>query len=121
MSYQQEDCVDFLAMAEFAYNNSIHASTKVSPFFANYAFHPRFSIAIPTTSVNPSAETRAHALHNIHRDLSLELRAVGDHYKDQADQHRLAAPTFAIGDMVWLLRHHIATTRCRAFRLRIVV
>ena len=35
VSYQQEDWVDFLAMAEFAYNNSIHASTKVSPFFAN--------------------------------------------------------------------------------------
>ena len=111
MSYQQEDWVDFLAMAEFAYNNSIHASTKVSPFFANYGFHPRFSISIPATSVNPSAETRARALHDVHRDLSLELRVVGDHYKDQADRHRLAAPTFAIGDMVWLLRRHIATTR----------
>ena len=44
-NYQQEDWVDFLAMAEFAYNNSIHASTKVSPFFANYGFHARFSIS----------------------------------------------------------------------------
>jgi hypothetical protein len=111
VSYQQEDWVDFLAMAEFSYNNSVHASTKVSPFFANYGFHPRFSISIPATSVNPSAETRARALHDVHRDLSLELRAAGDHYKDQADRHRLAAPTFAIGDMVWLLRRHIATTR----------
>ena len=57
MSYQQEDWVDFLAMAEFSYNNSIHASTKVSPFIANYGFHPRFSISIPATSVNPSVET----------------------------------------------------------------
>ena len=73
VSYQQEDWVDFLAMAEFAYNNSIHASTKVSPFFANYGFHPRFNISIPATSVNPSAETHARALHYVRCDISLEL------------------------------------------------
>ena len=111
MSDKQEDWVDFLALAEFAYNNSIHASTKVSPFFANYGFHPRFNISIPANSVNPSAETRARTLHDVHHDISLELCIVGDQYKDQANRHRLAAPTFAVGDMVWLLRRHIATTR----------
>ena len=68
-------------MAEFAYNNSIHASTKVSPFFANYGFHPRFSISIPETSINPSSERRAHTLQDVHRDLSLKLRAAGKKYK----------------------------------------
>ena len=77
VSYQQEDWVDFLAMAEFSYNNSIHASTKVSPFFANYGFHHLSSISLPEISVNPSAERRAHTLQDVHRDLSLELRAVG--------------------------------------------
>ena len=38
------------------------------------------------------------------------LRIVGDQYKDQANRHHLAAPTFAAEDMVWLLRRHIATT-----------
>ena len=28
-------------MAEFAYNNKIHTSMKVTPFYANYGFHPR--------------------------------------------------------------------------------
>ena len=98
-------------MAEFSYNNSIHASTKVSPFFANYGFHPRFSISVPERSINPSAEARAHTLQVVHRDLSLELRAAGKQYKAHADRHRLVAPTFKVGDMVWLLRRHIATTR----------
>jgi hypothetical protein len=111
VSYQQDDWVDLLAMAEFAYNNSIHASTKVSPFFANYGFHPRFSISVPERSINPSAEARAHTLQVVHRDLSLELRAAGKQYKAHADRHRLVAPTFKVGDMVWLLRRHIATTR----------
>ena len=119
MSYQQEDWVDFLALAEFPYNNSIHASTKVSPFFANYGFHPRFNISIPANSVNPLVETRARTLHNVHHDISLELRIVGKQYKDQANRRRLAAPTFAVRDMVWLLRRHIATTRpCTKFGLQ---
>ena len=76
-------------MAEFSYNYSIHASTKVSPFFANYGFHPRLSISIPATLVNPSEETRARTLHDVHCDLSLELRVVGNQYKDKADRYRL--------------------------------
>jgi hypothetical protein len=36
--------------------------TGISPFFANYGFHPRFSFEIPWDSVNPSAEERATRL-----------------------------------------------------------
>ena len=111
VNYQQDDWVDLLPMAEFAYNNTLHSSTGVTPFFANAGFHPRFNISIPTTSVNPSAEERAHLLEDLHRDLSLELNLASDRYKDQADRHRMSAPTFVVGDMVWLLRRHIATTR----------
>ena len=88
-NYQQDDWVNFIAMAEFAYNNSIHASTKVSPFFANYGFHPRFSISIPETSINPSAKRRAYTLQDVHRDLSFELCVVAKKYKSHADGHRL--------------------------------
>ena len=98
-------------MAEFAYINSIHSSTKVFPSLAYYGFHPRFSISTPKTSVNPSAERRAHTLEDLYRDLALEVRAASKQYKAQVDRHRLVAPTFAIGDRIWLLCHHIVTTR----------
>jgi hypothetical protein len=81
ISYQQDDWVDFFPLAEFAYNNSLHASTKVSPFFANYGFHPRFSLSIPASSVNPFAEARARTLQEVHHDLSLELSISSDWYK----------------------------------------
>ena len=114
VSNQQKDWVDFLAMTEFEYNNSIHGSTKVSPFFANYGFHPRFSISIPANSINLLAKMGARTLQDIHRDLSLQLRVASKQYKDHVDRHRLAAPRIAINDMVWLLLRHIATTRLYA-------
>ena len=76
----------------------------------NYGFHPRFSISIPAISVNLPVEMHARTLQDVHHDPSLELRVVGKQCKDQVDLHRLATPTFAVGDMVWLLRRHISTT-----------
>ena len=73
ISYQQDDWIKFLPMAEFAYNITLHTSTSVTPFFTKYGFHPRFSIAIPVGYVNPSAEERAHLMKEVHHDLSLEL------------------------------------------------
>ena len=36
INYRQKQWPDWLGMAEFAYNNKIHAVTKISPFKANY-------------------------------------------------------------------------------------
>jgi len=41
IDHRQEQWLDWLGMAEFAYNNKIHAATKVSPFKANYGQDPR--------------------------------------------------------------------------------
>jgi transposase InsO family protein len=65
MNYQQDDWLDLLSQVEFAYNNTTHASTRISPFFANYSFHPRFSHEIPGDSVNPSADKRATRLRQV--------------------------------------------------------
>ena len=111
LSYQQDDWIDLLPLAEFTYNNTIHGSTGVTPFFGNNGFHPCFSISIPGNSISPSAEARARTLADIHQDLSLELILAGDRYKAQADRHFSATPAFAVGDQVWLLRCHIDTTR----------
>ena len=54
INYQQNDWVDLLPIAEFAYNNSVHSGTTVSPFFANYGHHPRISMTIDREV--PSAE-----------------------------------------------------------------
>ena len=52
-SYQQDDWVDWLGIAEFHYNNLIHDSTHVSPFYANYGFNPSFSFPHLHQSLTP--------------------------------------------------------------------
>ncbi|KAE9234358.1 hypothetical protein PF004_g9395 [Phytophthora fragariae] len=45
----------FLPMAEFALNNSTHASTGLTPFFVNNARHPRVSALLAVRSSNSAA------------------------------------------------------------------
>ena len=40
-NYEQDNWYDLLPLAEYAYNNSATTATQMSPFFANYGFHPR--------------------------------------------------------------------------------
>eukprot|EP00833_Pecoramyces_ruminatium_P006739 jgi/Orpsp1_1/1180771/evm.model.c7180000074587.2 len=39
-AYYHDDWVDWIHLAEFAYNNSVNESTKETPFFINYGFYP---------------------------------------------------------------------------------
>ena len=39
-NYDQDDWAELFPMAEYAYNNSTTSATGMSPFYANYEFHP---------------------------------------------------------------------------------
>ena len=54
-SYQQDNWVDYLALAEFIFNNTLNTSTQQTPFFANVGYHPNFNITITKRSTNSSA------------------------------------------------------------------
>ena len=41
INHRQEQWSNWLGMVEFAYNNKIHAATKILPFKANYGQDPR--------------------------------------------------------------------------------
>ncbi|PRP72842.1 retrotransposable element protein, partial [Planoprotostelium fungivorum] len=53
-SYLQDDWVPLLATAEFAYNNSVHTSTGVTPFFANQRLHPNTGRGSRSVSDDPN-------------------------------------------------------------------
>ena|SRR5277367_3090324 len=72
--YQQGDWHQLLPLAEFVYNNTQNSSTRVSPFFANYDYHPRCSVTVATSgSTKPAAEALVHQLRAIQAELKVNL------------------------------------------------
>jgi hypothetical protein len=111
LSYQQDDWVDYLPLAEFAYNNAFHDGTHTSPFYANYGFHPSFSPSFSRTQSVPAADDLADRLSFIRSELAAELRHAQLTAKAKYDANRAEPPSFEPGDLVMLLRRNLKTTR----------
>jgi RNase H-like domain found in reverse transcriptase/Reverse transcriptase (RNA-dependent DNA polymerase)/Integrase zinc binding domain/Chromo (CHRromatin Organisation MOdifier) domain/Integrase core domain len=116
--YRQDDWNRLLPLAEFTYNNAQHTSTKVSPFFANYGFHPRCTLKVTATtpnstatSSNPAAEEIVAKFKVIHEQIRKDLTDAQTKYKAQYDSKVKELPSFKVGDKVWLSRRNISTTR----------
>jgi RNase H-like domain found in reverse transcriptase/Reverse transcriptase (RNA-dependent DNA polymerase)/Integrase zinc binding domain/Ty3 transposon capsid-like protein/Chromo (CHRromatin Organisation MOdifier) domain len=110
-NYQQNDWCKLLPLAEFAYNNSIQASTKQTPFYANYGLHPCFSPLVDYTSKVPAAESYLRDLHKTHEELKINIRDAQRRYSKYYNKSVKEAPQFKVGDKVWLIRKFIKTSR----------
>ena len=110
-SHQQDDWVDYLPLAKFAFNNLENASTKQTPFYANYGFHPSFDPQISERSSVPAAADLAARLNQIHAELCAELTHAQQLQAQYYDKKWLPAPELKPDQLVWLLRRHIKTTR----------
>ena len=109
VNHEQDDWFDLLPLAEFAYNNAYQESTKMSPFFANYGFHPRFLAEFSPTPV-PAANDFASHLHEVHDRLVENVKKAQDisaRYYDRKHKPIELKP----GDLVWLNSSHLSTTR----------
>jgi hypothetical protein len=93
-SYQQDDWVDYLPLAEFSFNSSENTSTHSTPFYANLGFNPSFEPEITERSTVPTADDLAHRLDHIQAELRAELEFVEMTQAKYYDQHHLPAPKF---------------------------
>jgi len=111
-NYQQSDwAFPHLTLAEFAYNNTINSSTGMTPFFANTGHHPLFDPTLSREPLVPAAEERIRHLQTINEDLQANLRHSQAAYTASANAHRLPAPPLQVGDLVFLDRRNIKTSR----------
>ncbi|MBW0593906.1 hypothetical protein O181_133621 [Austropuccinia psidii MF-1] len=109
VSYHQDDWYTWLPLAEFAYNNAEHSSTKQSPFFTIYGRNPSFdSIHISQDSPAGKLSTKLQSVQQVVKE---ELESAIRRFKKYADRNRAIPPDFQPGDKVWLASKNIKTTR----------
>ena len=121
ISWAQDDWVDWLPLAEFAGNNMVSETTGVSPFFANYGFHPRVGVE-PTTPCPPNlsktqkqeffkATELANRFRAILDTVTALSRQAQDRYEGNANSKRTDAVKYQPGDKVMLNMTNMATGR----------
>ncbi|MBW0547437.1 hypothetical protein O181_087152 [Austropuccinia psidii MF-1] len=109
VSYHQDDWNTWLPLAEFAYNNSYHSSTKQSPFFTVYGRDPQFD-SVHITQDTPAGKLSTK-IQSVQQDVKRELEVSINWFKRYADKSRASPPVFNPGDMVWLSSKNIKSTR----------
>jgi hypothetical protein len=63
-----------LPIAEFCYNNTQLETTKVTPFFANCGYHPRFTPNLGGMGARfPEVSRYISTLNNLHMELLAEI------------------------------------------------
>ena len=109
-SYRQDDWSTFLPMAEFAYNNHEHATTKKTPFYAARGYHPRTMVIHDLDSHAPHAEEIGKRMKKIHDEIHSAIITAQETMKYYYDKKHGDTPEYQVGDKVWLDGKNLKTT-----------
>jgi len=111
VNHEQDDWAGLLPMAEFAYNNSVTTATGLSPFYANYGFHPTATNPAAAHPLNPASKVYAHWMHAVHEKTRESLEEAQDRMRRYSDPKRKDPPVYQVGDLVMLNGRNIQTRR----------
>jgi hypothetical protein len=109
-NYQQDNWSHLLLLVEFAFNNSVSATTGISPFFANKGYHPNLSVHMDRELTSGRAKEFVSNLDDLHTRLRQVISDTQQQYQKYADIRRSAPPNFKIGDNVFVKGEFIRTT-----------
>jgi len=114
VNYLQDNCHDYLFLAEFAGNNQVSNSTTLSPFFANLGYHPHCDFKLDIRVDDPEghqAQTAAERLHRIYEVARSEMWYAQARQQDNTDVRQTPAPAFQPNDFVWVDGRYWQTER----------
>lgn len=112
INYQQTNWSRLLPIAEFAYNNTVHSSTKVTPFFANLGYHPKLTATVPRVSKdNIPLVDRIKAFQDLYAEMKNNIKLALERHARHFDTKVLPQPDFQIGEKVWLDARNLKTNR----------
>jgi len=87
-NYQQDNWLELLPLAEFAYNNAPSATTGVSPFFANKGYHSNLSVYPERDIASSRARDFVIDLDELQSTLKEEIANAQRQYKPSANSCR---------------------------------
>ena len=100
VNHRQNNWAEWLATAEFAFNNKVHTVTKMSLFQVNYGREPRMGFNIRKKGKNEKAEEFVRKMKKRHEEARAVLVKSQEEMKRQADRNRKEAEKYRVGDKV---------------------
>ena len=100
VNHRQNNWSEWLAMAEFAFNNKVHTVTKTSPFQVNYGRKPRIGFDIRKKEKNEKAEEFAREMKERYEEARAALMRLQEKMKRQAGRNRKEAEEHRVGNKV---------------------
>jgi len=124
IDHRQEQWPEWLGMAEFAYNNKTHSSTKMSPFKANYRQNPRIGFKGIKKGKYEGAEKFVEKIKEIQEKAKAVLGKAQEEMKKYADRKRAKVDNYKVEDLVMLstkdLKYQIVGRRTEKLTERFV-
>jgi Integrase zinc binding domain/Chromo (CHRromatin Organisation MOdifier) domain len=102
VDHHQTNWPKWLAIAEFSYNNKFQSSTLMSPFYANYGYHPCMGIEPRRQVKVQSVDDFLKQLKKVQEETEAALHKACNDMTHWADHSRADAPNYKPGDLVWL-------------------
>ena len=102
IDHRQEQWPEWLGMAEFAYNNKAHSSTKTLLFKANYRQDPRMGFEGRKKGKYMGAEKFVEKMREIQEKAKVALGKAQKDMKKYVDRKRTEVEEYKVGDLVML-------------------
>ena len=102
--------MDWLPIAEYAYNDKEHSAMKQTPFYLNYGFHPWKGELQISTGNNQALENFVECLTAACAAAEKSFIATQEKTKGFFDKHRVESCQYKEGDLVWLESTNITST-----------
>jgi len=102
IDHRQEQWPEWLGTAEFAYNNKVQTSTKVSPFKANSGQDPRMGFELRKKGKFEKVNKFMERMQEIQGEAKAVLSKAQEDMKKYADRYRGEVEEYEVGDLVLL-------------------